>query len=528
MDHPEQPSSLIHAMEGERERMLKMVQQEYIRYLYFREGLSIREINRRTGHHRETIRRYLEGPRFKYERKARPQYPVLGPYLDVIDEWLTKDQSAPKKQRHTARRIFERLCAEYGFEGGESTVRDYVRRRRQELGLKEVYLPLQFRPGESMQVDWGEVVVFDESRECEVKVPMFAARLAYSTDMFVRVYPHSRMEAFLDGLRRSFEHFGGVPKEIVLDNTRTAVKRFIGWDGREETDAFLSFRTYYVVRSRFCNPGSGHEKGLVENLVGYARRNLLVPVPRVRSIDAQGLEPLNEQLLQGALASRSKRRGNSTETVGALYEEERAILHRLPERPYDCATRVLALVDSCARVRFETNLYSVPYLHAGSKVELKVYVDRIDVVADGRVVATHMRSYGRYGQFIELDHYLEVLARKPGGLNHFRGWQNHRLPSCYENLLAAMLQAGRNVKEFIDVLLLRRDHEDPARVDEAVTKSLVRHCPHLEAIRQLVAHTSQSDITGEPAEVPEALRTYRVAPPDVRCYQQRITKGVGR
>ena len=214
---------------------------------------------------------------------------------------------SPKKQRHTARRIFERLCAEYGFEGGESTVRDYVRRRRQELGLKEVYLPLQFRPGESMQVDWGEVVVFDESRECEVKVPMFAARLAYSTDMFVRVYPHSRMEAFLDGLRRSFEHFGGVPKEIVLDNTRTAVKRFIGWDGREETDAFLSFRTYYVVRSRFCNPGSGHEKGLVENLVGYARRNLLVPVQRVRSIDAQGLEPLNEQLLQGALASRSKR-----------------------------------------------------------------------------------------------------------------------------------------------------------------------------------------------------------------------------
>jgi transposase len=506
--------------------MLKMVQQEYIRYLHFQEGVSIREISRRTGHHRATIRRYLEAPRPKYERQAKPHYPVLGPYLHLIDAWLIGDQKVKKKQRHTARRIYQRLRDEHGFRGGESTVRDYVRRRRRELGLQEVYLPLHFRPGESMQVDWGEANVFDNSRHCEAKVYMFCARLAYSTDIFVRLYPHNRMEAFLDGLRRSFEHFGGVPAEVVLDNMRTAVKRFIGWQGREETDAFLSFRTHYVVRSRFCNPRSGHEKGLVENLVGYGRRNFLVPMPCVPSVNAQGLEALNEQLLQACIAKRSMQRANSTETVAELYEKERALFHRLPEYPYDCATRVIAHVDNCARVRFDTNLYSVPYLYAGRRVELKVYVDRIEAMADGRVIATHPRSYGRHGQFTELDHYLEVLFRKPGGLTHFRGWQNHRLPSCYEDLLQAMLEAGRSVKEFVEVLLLRRDHADPETVDSAVATSLNRRCPHLEAIRQLADRESETDIDPASAEVPEALRTHRVAPPDVSCYQQLAMTGV--
>lgn len=526
MDHPEQPSSLILAVEGERERMLKMVQQEYIRYLHFQEGVSIREISRRTGHHRATIRRCLQAPRPKYERQAPPQYPVLGPYIHLIDAWLIDDQKVKKKQRHTARRIYQRLRDEYGFRGGESTVRDYVRRRRRELGLQEVYLPLHFRPGESMQIDWGEVDVFDDSRQCETKVYMFCARLAYSTDIFVRLYPHSRMEAFLDGLRRSFEHFGGVPAEIVLDNMRTAVKRFIGWQGREETDAFLSFRTHYVVRSRFCNPRSGHEKGLVENLVGYGRRNFLVPVPCVPSVDAQGLEALNEQLRQACIAKRSMQRANSTETVGALYEEERAHFHCLPDYPYDCATRVVAYVDNSARVRFETNLYSVPYLYADRRIELKVYVDRIEAVVDGQVVATHPRSYGRHGQFIELNHYLEVLFRKPGGLTHFRGWQNHRLPKCYEDLLRAMLEAGRSVKEFVEVLVLRRDHANPEAVDSAVATSLTRRCPHLEAIRQLVNRASETDIDPVRAEVPAALRAHRVELPDVNCYQQLVMTGV--
>jgi transposase len=506
--------------------MLKMVQQEYIRFLYFQEGASIREISRRTGHHRETIRRYLRAIHPKYERQASPRYPVLGPYLHLIDNWLKNDQKVKKKQRHTARRIYQRLRDEYGFRGGESTVRDYVRRRRLELGLQEVYLPLHFRPGESIQVDWGEANVFDSSRHCENKVYMFCARLAYSTDIFIRLYPHSRMEAFLDGLRRSFEHFGGVPAEIVLDNTRTTIKRFIGWKGREETDAFLSFRTHYVVRSRFCNPRSAHEKGLVENLVGYGRRNFLVPVPSVPSVDAQGLEALNEQLLQACIAKRSMQRANSIETVGALYEEERAHLCRLPDYPYDCATRVEAYVDNCARVRFDTNLYSVPYLYAGRRIELKVYVDRIEAVVDGRVVAMHPRSYGRHGQFIELNHYLEVLIHKPGGLTHFRGWQNHRLPECYEDLLRAMLEAGRSVKEFIEILQLRRDHSDPQAVDSAVATSLIRRCPHLEAIRQLVDQVSETDINLVPAKVPEALRNHQVAPPNVTCYQQLAMREV--
>lgn len=504
-----------------------MVQQEYIRHLYFREGVSIREISRRTGHHRATVSRYLQAPRPKYERQAKPQYPVLGPYMHLIDAWLLEDQKRRKeKQQHTARRIYQRLKDEYGFHGGESTVRDYVRRRRRELGLHEVYLPLHFRPGEAMQVDWGEADVFDTSRQCETLVYMLCARLAYSTDIFVRLYPKDRQEAFLDGLCRSFEHFGGVPEALILDNMRTAVKRFIGWNEREETEAFLSFRTHYVVRSRFCNVRRANEKGLVENLVGYGRRNFLVPVPCVPSVDAQGLEALNEQLRQACIAKRSMLRADSTETVGALYEEARAYFHRLPEYPYDCATRVSASVDSCSRVRFDKNIYSVPYLYADRSIELKVYVDRIEAVADGRVIATHPRSYGRGEKCIKIEHYLEVLRRKPGGLIHFQGWQKHQLPKCYEDLLQAMLQAGRSVKEFIEVLILRRDHADPEAVDSAVATSLIRRCPHLDAIRQLANRGPEAEFVPEPVEVPEALRAHRVTPPDVSCYQQLVMPGV--
>jgi len=348
-----------------------MVQQEYIRYLYFQEHRSIREISRRTGHHRQTIRRDLQAPREKRESPAEPRYPVLGPYLEIINRWLEEDRHVKPKQRHTARRIYQRLREEYGFSGGESTVREYVRKRKRLMDPPEVYLPLAFSRAESMQADWGQAEVMVQGKPRQVW--MFCARLAYSTDIFVRLYPHSRTEAFLDGLRRAFEHFGGVPAEVVLDNTRTAVKCFVGITGREETPAFLAFRTYSVFRSRFCNPRKANEKGLVENLVRYARRNFLVPMPEVSSTEPQGLEELNRSLLEACEADRGRQRAGENRTVGELYEEERAELLALPERPYECAARQTAKVDSSSRIRFETNAYSVPWQYVHRTVEVKAF-----------------------------------------------------------------------------------------------------------------------------------------------------------
>ncbi|BAS28728.1 IS21 family transposase [Limnochorda pilosa] len=501
-----------------------MVQQEYIRFLYFQEHRSIREISRMTGHHRKTIRRYLQAPHEKREGPIEPTYPVLGPYRETIDRWLEGDRQVHPKQRHTARRIYQRLRDEHQYKGGESTVREYVRKRKRLMDPQEVYLPLAFSRAESMQVDWGMVTVKVQGEACQVW--MFCARLSYSTDIFVRLYPHSRMEAFLDGLRRAFEHFDGVPAEVLFDNLRTAVKAFVGMSGREETEAFLAFRTYYVFRARFCNPRKGNEKGLVEKLVGYARRNFLVPIPEALSAEPEGLEALNASLLEACVANRRRTRAGESRTVGELYQEEGAELVALPEHPYDCAFRRPARVDSSSRVRFETNAYSVPWPYAQRKVELKAYVDRIAVVADGRVIAEHPRSYGRNGQFLKLDHYLEVLRRKPGALRHFRGWRENDLPGRYELLLKTMLGQGRKAKEFIDVLILRRDHESPETVDQAVETVLQRHCAHYEAIRQLVF----PGMTDEPApslvSVPDGLRAHRVQPSDPSVYRQLAGVGV--
>lgn len=498
-----------------------MVQQEYIRFLYYQEGLSMREISRRTGHHRDTVRSYIMEPSTGYKRTAPIQYPVLGPYIETINNWLETDKSkSKKKEKHTAKRIYERLRDECGFCGGQSTVREYVRKWRQLSGETDVYLPLRFAPGESMQVDWGFVPVTFQN--ATYQLPLFCARLANSTAIFVRLYPHSRKEAFLDGLQHALEFFGGVPKEVVFDNLRTAIKNFVWPNEREETAEFLAFRTHYVFRARFCNPGKGNEKGLVENLVGYSRRNFFVPAPTVDGLTSQELEPLNVRLMELCIAKRSERRADDERTVGELFEEERRQMLQLPARRYDCAIRRVCSVDSCSRIHFENNAYSVPYTYAHRSVELKVFVDKLEVVSGDKVIASHRRSYGRYGQFLDLNHYLEVLQRKPGALRHFRGWQDSDLPKLYQRLLDTMADQKHSVKDFISVLILRRDHGDPQAVDDAVRLSFERNCPHLEAIKQLLGTPANSVKSSTCAQVPDQLRDARVAPPQPAVYQRLL------
>src|SRR5690606_14807177 len=326
--------------------------------------------------------------------------------------------------------------------------------------------------------------------------------------------------------RRAFEHFGGVPAEVVLDNTRTAVKCFVGLTGREETPAFLAFRTYYVFRSRFCNPRKANEKGLVENLVRYARRNFLVPMPEVSSTEPQGLEELNRSLLEACEADRGRQRAGENRTVGELYEEERAELLALPERPYECAARQTAKVDSSSRIRFETNAYSVPWQYVHRTVEVKAFVDRVAVVAAGWVITEHRRSYGRHGQFLKLDHYLEILRRKPGVLKHFRGWLAYDLPEVYGRCLRPPLCQGRKVKEFIDVLILRRDHPKPEVVDQAVETALQRRCAHYDASQQLAFQEEAEEPTPSQARIPDGLQVYRVQSPDPTVYRHLVGVGV--
>jgi len=301
-----------------------MVDKEFIRKKHLVEGWSIRKIARNLSLSRQSVRKALadaEEPRY-HLTKPRP-CPVMEPYRGIILVWLKADEQAPRKQRHTAKRIYDRLVEEYGFTGGESTVRRFVRQLRTELGHgPQAYIPLTAGWGEQDQVDWGEAVVRIAGRE--IIVHLFCLRLRASTVPFACAFTTEKLEALLAGHRMAFEWLGGVPAQCVYDNPKTAVVKILAGPYREEHSVFSSLRAHYLFDSVFCNPGRGNEKGSVENLVGYVRRNALVPVR-----DFRDWEALNDHLLQWSAKERERRQEQ--------WMQERAALRPLPPTPFPCA-----------------------------------------------------------------------------------------------------------------------------------------------------------------------------------------------
>jgi transposase len=245
------------------------------------EKLSKREIARRLGISRNTVKRYCEGERVPWERSEPERRPrvITEEVIEFVRRCLEEDKTAPRKQRHTSHRIFRRLQEELGYRGAESTIRRLVGQLRP--SLRNVYIPLWFEPGEAAQVDWGEVIICLNGEK--VKAYLFCMRLCHSAMPFVMAFPSQRREAFIEGHISAFEFFGGVPRRLIYDNLRTAVKEGWGKGVREEQKDFLALKAHYAFSADFCNPGAAHEKGLVENLVGWVRRNFLTPVPKVES-----------------------------------------------------------------------------------------------------------------------------------------------------------------------------------------------------------------------------------------------------
>src|SRR3954467_1541332 len=307
-----------------------------VRHACHVEGLSQREAARQFGIHRNTVRKMLRhAVPPGYRRTKPPLRPKLGAFTVIIDQILTSDRSAPPKQRHTAKRIFERLRVEHGFAGGYTTVKDYVRERRQRQ--REVFVPLAHSPGHA-QADFGEAVaVIGGVRQ---KIHFFCLDLPHSDAGFVKAYPAERTEAFLDGHVAAFAFLGGVPQSILYDNTRLAVARILGGGARQRTRAFAELQSHYLFRDRFGRPGKGNDKGKVEGLVGYARRNFLVPIPAVASF-----AELNAKLEQHCLERLSDRLRGHAESVGERLERDLAALQPRPP----------ARASALSLVRYERN-----------------------------------------------------------------------------------------------------------------------------------------------------------------------------
>ena len=358
-----------------------------VRRSVYVEGLSERAAARRFGLARETVRKMLRYRRPPGYRRAQPvRRPKLDAFTGIIDQILREDQCRPKKQRHTAKRIGERLRAEYGFTGGDTIVKAYVRAQR--LGGQEMFVPLAHPPGDA-QADFGEALVVIAGVEC--KAHDLVVDLPHSDDGFVQAFPAETTEAFCDGHNAAFGHFGGVPRRIVYDNTKLAVARILGDGTRQRTQVFCELQSHYLFADRFGRPGKGNDKGKVEGLVGYVRRNFFVPIPRCASWDA-----LNADLAHKCGERRGRRLRRHTETIGERFARDREALLPLPPVPYDACDTRTTRVTSLSLVRYRRNDYSVPTAYGHREVLVKGYVDEVVIVcgSDGDRPPSSQRRAG--------------------------------------------------------------------------------------------------------------------------------------
>ena len=295
-----------------------MDQYEFIRTAHRVYGKSISELSRMTGHSRNTVRKALRGEPWGYKERKKQSFPVLGPYLEIIDGWLEQDKGVPKKERHTARRIYHRLVEEHGYHGSESTVRRYVSMARMELGMNGpgAFIPCDPEAGYEAEVDWGTAMAQISGKRHRVRI--FCMRSKYSGKHFVRAYPCERQQAFFDAHIHGFQFFGGVFPVLIYENLTTAVRKILRGRNRIEQESFSRFRAYYSFEARFANPSSGNEKGGVEGLVGFSRRNYLVPIPSVKSF-----AELNKNLLEQCLAYGGHTISGREHTVEELFEQEK-------------------------------------------------------------------------------------------------------------------------------------------------------------------------------------------------------------
>ena len=399
-----------------------------VRRSVFVEGLSEREAAKRFGLARGTVRkmlRYATPP--GYRRRQPAQRPKLDPFTGIVDQILIDDQERPKKQRHTAKRIFDRLRDEYDFTGGYTIVKDYVRDKK--LGGQEMFVPLVHPPGDA-QADFGEALVVIDG--VQRKAHYLVVDLPHSDDAFVKAFPAETTEAFCEGHNAAFRYFGGVPRSILYDNTTLAVARILGDGRRKRTRVFSELQSH----DRFGRPGKGNDKGKVEGLVGYARRNFMVPAPRFPSWEA-----FNEQLEAQCLNNRKRRLRRHTETIEERFKRDRQALLPLPPTPYDACDKRnagdVAVIGALSRQR----------LLGAHTLDRQVLLQRSTVIQ--RWIARHRRSYGR----VDL-RSAALPSRKTNALDQaapLAGWQQF---TCLRRLLEAW-ESGK--REYVQVLRLLED-----------------------------------------------------------------------
>jgi transposase len=432
--------------------VLKVENIELIRKLVLIDGLSQNEVAERLGHSKRSVKRALENPAPRQYTLSGPRTaPVAQTVRPIVQQWLQDDQFKPRKQRHTQTRIYERLRDEYQYTGSRRTISTLVKKLQGKT--PEVFCPIDHPPAGEVQIDWGQATVLLAGEE--TKVMIFCARSAYSKATFVRAYMRDDMISFLDAHVHMFTWLGGVPSKLAYDNLKTAVAHVYAGKSRQLTQRFIALRSHYLFTSRFCNVASGNEKGHVENSVKRAERTYLTPLPQVNSLDA-----LNQHLWQWTERDLQRIDKDLNKTYGQLFQEEQKQFRPLPETAFAACVSNPIRIDKRATVPHDQSRYSVPVQFATQHATVRAFIDRIEVLCDNKIIATHERV-GSGDWSLQMAHYIALLETKPGLLDSGKPFVKHawtRNQELFRHELEFRYQ-GDGTRRFIDILLLAKHHD---------------------------------------------------------------------
>ena len=421
------PFKIDEVFNGGNRKVIKMAQIQYIKHLYENEEKSLREISRITELSFQTVQKYAYQSNWNADHlpNAEPEkHPVLGKYIETINEWLENDKREPRKQRHTITKIHKRLQKECDFTGSYSSVKKYVRKKKYLIkASSEGYLPLS-QPMVHAQIDFGEFKYYDEqSHSC--KAHALTITFPYSNMGFTQVFQSENQECLLEGMKRIFYHIGGVPIRIKADNMTTAVAHVLQGKERELSEGFARFMLHYRFEADFCNPASGNEKGNVENKVGYSRRNFLVPVPTITDFEA-----FNEELFRLCDEDGDRKHYRHDALIRELWEEERKHLLTLPEHEYQVFRYESVHISKCGYVTIGTNKYGISPELSGQIAQVKIYYDKVEIYYEHTLLKIYNRKYGSNEEITDWTQYLPTLCKKPGAVEHTRFF--NQLPKLWQ------------------------------------------------------------------------------------------------
>lgn len=410
-----------------------MLQKYHIKHESFHKGRSLRSIAKETGHDFRTVKKYAEESDFNVRTNSKRGRPSkLDPVKPIIDSWLTEDLKRPKKQRHTAIRVYNRLINEHSniFNAGERTVRAYVAAKKKEIyGEKEGFLPLEHPPGEA-QADFGEIIMVEQGKK--VKGYELVLSLPYSNAGYPQVFRGQNQECLLTGLKDIFTHLKHVPRIIWFDNLSAAVAGIGDKGERKLVDQFYRFMLHHGFKAQFCNPGKGHEKGHVENKVGYSRRNFFVPEPAFDDIEA-----FNHGLFAAAEKDHQRKHYRKDIRIAELLKEDIAAMLPLPEKPFEIGRTERLAADKYGKIKYDNNIYSSSPQAAGKEIYIKAHAHQVEILDEEyRAITTHKRLYGQGQEKMDWLPYLTTLAKRPNALKYTRFY--HELPDPWQEYLASL------------------------------------------------------------------------------------------